>query len=87
MIIHKMKEAHGDAPDTALEGVGGRTSQNEQRLSQELSLAEKGRQISEKRILSKEESTWEEAPEARQNVGPSRNRKKFLEHRVWQVEQ
>lgn len=57
MIIHKIKEAHGDTRDTALEGVGGRTSQNEQRLSQELSLAEKARQMSEKCILSKEEST------------------------------
>ena len=67
MIIHKMKEAHGDTPDTALQGVGWRTSQNEQRLSQELSLAEKGRQMSEKGIFSKEESTWEEGPEAREN--------------------
>lgn len=67
MIIPKIQGAHGDTPDTALERVGGRISQNEQRLSQELSLAEKARPKSEKSILSKEESTWE-GPEARGNV-------------------
>lgn len=31
--MNKIREEHGDTRDTALEGVGGKTSQNEQNLS------------------------------------------------------